>query len=240
MSKIKPIEIWDLPLRLFHWLLVLFIIAAYILGNLGGVYLEWHIHAGIVILSLLAFRLVWGFVGSTHSRFRHFVPSFPRLYAYLLSPKPVLGHSPLAALWIIVILLLLLFCSASGLFSVDDEIGIEGPFSRFVTSSWNQSLTGIHFILQNLIQFFVALHLIAIAFYLAVKGNNLLLPMVTGKSYVQGTNEIASITRNGRLPVCIALGVSISVFCLIESVVWLERVAPLPDKAQPNIHVPIW
>ena len=73
------IRIWDLPTRLFHWLLVLAMVAAVITGELGGGLMDWHGRIGLGIVGLLAFRLAWGVLGSTYARFAQFFPTPARI-----------------------------------------------------------------------------------------------------------------------------------------------------------------
>ena len=74
----KIIRIWDLPIRLFHWLLLAGIILSFVTVKIGGNAMSWHALSGYCVLSLIIFRIIWGFVGSYHARFIHFVPSPPR------------------------------------------------------------------------------------------------------------------------------------------------------------------
>ncbi|MFM2029186.1 MAG: hypothetical protein RL517_377, partial [Pseudomonadota bacterium] len=92
--KIK-IRVWDLPIRLFHWLLVACIIASFITVKLGGNAMEWHARLGYCVLTLIIFRILWGLIGSHHARFIHFVPSPKALVNYILGKtKAGLGHNP--------------------------------------------------------------------------------------------------------------------------------------------------
>ena len=63
------IHVWDVPVRLFHWLLVLLVVALFVTGKLGGNWLEWHKRAGFSVLGLIIFRIIWGFVGNDYARF---------------------------------------------------------------------------------------------------------------------------------------------------------------------------
>ena len=105
----RTIRIWDLPTRLFHWLLLLLVVASFVTGWVGGNLIEWHARAGIAITGLLAFRLVWGFVGSTYARFAHFVPGPGRLLTYVRGQWRGLGHNPLGALSVLALLAILIF-----------------------------------------------------------------------------------------------------------------------------------
>ncbi|MFZ6656474.1 cytochrome b/b6 domain-containing protein [Undibacterium sp. TJN19] len=71
-SHKKRILLWDLPLRLFHWLLVLAITTATVTGFVGGNWMNLHAKAGLAIVGLLSFRLAWGFVGTSYVRFSNF------------------------------------------------------------------------------------------------------------------------------------------------------------------------
>ena len=95
----KLIRVWDLPIRLFHWLLVFCIAGSLISVNLGGNAIQWHARFGYCILTLLVFRIIWGFIGSTHARFASFFPTRQGLLNYLQGQGPqYLGHNPLGAL----------------------------------------------------------------------------------------------------------------------------------------------
>ncbi|MEY4593479.1 MAG: hypothetical protein RIR18_2374, partial [Pseudomonadota bacterium] len=92
------VKVWDLPLRLFHWLLAISIGSAWVTAelseDLGEGAIEIHSKIGLFILGLVSFRIVWGFVGSTHARFAHFFPTPSRLKAYLSGDSHPLGHNP--------------------------------------------------------------------------------------------------------------------------------------------------
>jgi cytochrome b len=177
--------IWDLPTRVFHWVL-----AAAVLGLLatgfGGV-MEWHFRFGYVVLSLLLFRLVWGFVGGRWSRFSAFIYA-PRLLVAQLRgqghPDQLIGHSPLGALSVFALLGFLLLQVSTGLVA-DDEVSASGPLTRFVpgavvsaASSWHT--TAGKWILVAL----VTLHVLAVLFYVLVQRRRLVRPMITGDKLV--------------------------------------------------------
>ena len=175
----RTIRIWDLPTRLFHWLLLLLVVASFVTGWVGGNLIEWHARAGIAITGLLAFRLVWGFVGSTYARFAHFVPGPGRVLAYVRGQWRGLGHNPVGALSVLALLAILIFQAVSGLVA-NDDIAFEGPLYNLVSKATSDSLSSLH--RQNfwIIIGLVSLHVLAIAFYALVKKDNLVKPMITG------------------------------------------------------------
>lgn len=179
------VAVWDLPTRLFHWVLVLLVTVSLITGNLGGVQgMELHMLAGYAILALIGFRLVWGFVGSRHSRFADFVAGPGRVLAYargLLSGghRPTLGHNPLGGWSVMALLASLLVQAATGLFA-NDDILTEGPLASRVGKGVSDALTEVHEINANLLYVLIGVHLAAIVFYAIVHRENLVRPMITG------------------------------------------------------------
>lgn len=177
------IRIWDLPTRLFHWLLALCVIGLITTGTLGGAWMEWHLRLGYAVLALLLFRLVWGFLGGRWSRFASFVYSPRSLLRYLRGRAPLehtAGHTPLGALSVFALLLALAAQVGSGLMS-DDEIATFGPLVRFVSGETVSAATGFHKdVGQYLVIGLLVLHLLAIAWYLFVKRQPLVHPMLKG------------------------------------------------------------
>ncbi|WVM91623.1 cytochrome b/b6 domain-containing protein [Halopseudomonas pachastrellae] len=113
--------VWDLPLRLFHWLLALSVTGALVTISLGGNWMVWHERCGLAVIGLLAFRLVWGLCGSTHSRFASFFPTPARLKAYISGNWQHQGHNPIGAFSVFALLGLMAFQAVTGLFSNDDS-----------------------------------------------------------------------------------------------------------------------
>src|SRR5471030_1835499 len=163
VAEKKRILVWDLPTRVFHWSLVLAVTVAVVSGEIGGDWMEVHGKAGLAILGLVAFRLAWGFAGSTHARFLSFLPTAAKLRAYLRGRWKGQGHNPLGALSIFALLGLLGTQAVTGLFG-NDEI----------------SFTGLHKQLAYALLVVLAVHIVAILVYLLIKKDNLVKPMVTG------------------------------------------------------------
>lgn len=199
------IRVWDLPTRAFHWLLAASVIGMIGTAKLGGNWMEWHLRLGHVVLALLVFRLLWGFVGGHWSRFASFLFSPVSVWGYLRGHAPAsryIGHSPLGALSVFALLAVLLTQVVTGLMS-DDEIAFFGPLVRFVDGSVVSQATSFHKdIGQWLVIALVALHLAAILVYQFVKRHNLIGPMVHGDKAVSAP---APSSRDGLAQRALAL-----------------------------------
>jgi cytochrome b len=189
------VRVWDLPTRLFHWLLAAAVIGLVATGYIGGALIDWHARLGYSVLTLVLFRLVWGFVGGHWSRFRSFLYAPSSVVAYLRGkshPDHLVGHNPLGAGSVFAMLLVLLAQVGTGLVS-DDEISFQGPLNRFVSSSKGLTATWYHKeIGQWLVIGLVVIHVAAVLFYLLRKRQNLVRPMVTGDK------DMATQTRSSR------------------------------------------
>ena len=179
------IRVWDLPTRLFHWLLVLAVTVCFVTGAVGLTAMSLHMLSGLVVLGLLLFRLGWGVVGGQQSRFSAFVRGPRRVIRYAAdmlhgSAPRYLGHNPLGGWSILAMLLALAVQAGTGLFASDDIL-TQGPLHHLVDSTLAYQLTRIHRYNRFVVAGLVAVHLLAVAFYLWVKRDNLLRPMITGK-----------------------------------------------------------
>ncbi|MEE2683656.1 MAG: cytochrome b/b6 domain-containing protein [Pseudomonadota bacterium] len=178
--------IWDLPLRIFHWLLVIFVALAWYTVKVSGD-MDLHMLAGQAILALLIFRIIWGFIGTRHSLFKNFIFGIKEVIFYLKSifsssAKKYVGHNPLGSIAVFIMLSLLLFQTITGLFATDYDGYFKGPLNDFISSAAGSSITGLHH--ENFELFIVSMifiHLFAIFFHLLVKKENLIFPMFSGK-----------------------------------------------------------
>jgi cytochrome b len=184
-STDQAIRVWDLPTRLFHWLLALCVLGAVGSAWVGGNAMVWHFRLGYCVLGLLGFRLVWGLVGGRWSRFASFLYAPATVLRYLRGERRPgehldVGHNPLGAFSVFALLGLLALQVGTGLVA-DDEIANVGPLNRFVESSTAASATSWHRTGgQWLIVALVALHVAAIVYYLVRKRQNLVKPMLSG------------------------------------------------------------
>ncbi|RJQ86869.1 MAG: cytochrome B [Desulfobacteraceae bacterium] len=180
----RMIMIWDRPTRLFHWALVLLVTTSFVTAKIGGNAMRYHMWSGFSILALLIFRLVWGIIGSRYARFSSFVRGPTAVWRYtrsLMRPDHPghLGHNPLGGWSIIAMLLALLLQAVTGLFA-NDEIFTQGPLYPWVSNPTSRLLTHIHHLNQWVILTLIGLHVLAVFFYLLVKRDNLITPMITG------------------------------------------------------------
>ncbi|HHV49622.1 cytochrome b/b6 domain-containing protein [Azonexus hydrophilus] len=179
MSETRKILIWDLPTRLFHWLLVLAIVALVVTGKAGGSWMEWHGRLGLLVLGLLVFRLLWGVMGSTYARFAGFFPTPAKVAAYLRGQWHAPGHNPLGACSVLALLAVPLFQALTGLVA-NDDIAFVGPLYDLVGRDLSNLATRWHLLAVNVLLALVALHVAAILFYAHIKKDNLVKPMVLG------------------------------------------------------------
>lgn len=185
----KIIRVWDLPIRLFHWLLAACILVSFITVNIGGNAMEIHARSGYCVLALIIFRVCWGLVGSHHARFINFVPSPQGFFRYVLGKsKAGLGHNPLGALSVIALIASVGLQAVTGLFA-NDDILFEGPFAKYVSNSMVSFLTSVHRFNETVLLVLIALHLCAILYYYKFKGENLVKPMIVGDKEIDPSEE---------------------------------------------------
>lgn len=179
----SPVRIWDLPTRVFHWVLVALLAAAWYTAEEGPI--EWHAWIGQTLLALIVYRVIWGIVGSETARFGHFVKGPKAVLNYLKGlfsrqTPPAAGHNPLGGLMVIVLLGLIAAQATLGLFA-NDDIYFDGPLRHMVSKSLSDTLTGLHHQIFDFILIAAAIHVAAALFYLVFKRENLIRAMVTGK-----------------------------------------------------------
>ena len=184
-SDLVPTRVWDLPTRLFHWVLAACLLGLVGTGLTGGNALEWHMRLGVAVGALLVFRLLWGLLGGRWSRFTSFLYSPAAVWRYLRRRPTAedrfdVGHNPLGSFSVFGLLGVLALQVGTGLVA-DDEIATTGPLNRFVSGATASWATGWHKGYgQWLIYALVALHIGAIVFHVAWKKQRLVRPMWQG------------------------------------------------------------
>ncbi len=177
-------RVWDAPTRLFHWAVTLLFITSYVSAQASWDSL--HYWSGYAMLAMLLFRLVWGFVGSETSRFHRFLRSPAAAFAHLATfgsrePDREIGHNAAGGWMVLVMLAALLLQAGTGLFAGNLREGSGGPFMRQIPEPTQHLLTTIHQLNVNVILVLIALHIMAIIAYAAVKRHDLVRAMVTGR-----------------------------------------------------------
>jgi cytochrome b len=173
------VRIWDLPVRLFHWAIVLIVPAMWATHEFGR--MDLHILLGQILLGLVLFRLIWGLTGGSTARFSGFVRGPRAVARYLRRGGPVFGHNPLGGWSVVLMLLVLLTQIGLGLFATDEDALYEGPLSHLVSYDAARILAHRHETFFYVLLALIAVHLAAILYYRLVRRDDLITPMVTGR-----------------------------------------------------------
>ena len=223
----QRIRIWDLPVRLFHWTLVVLMAVSYFSGQAGGDWMKLHFWSGYSILTLLLFRIAWGFVGSTTARFAHFIKGPIAAIEHLKElagadrPRDV-GHNPLGGAMVLALLLGLLLQVVAGLFSADTDTGlVTGPLAGLVADKWIERATSFHTFWINILLLMVAVHVLAALIYLVWKRQNLIGAMFTGRKRLDdvvapGEAQPALSFASGRLALSLLIVAAAIVYFIVR------------------------
>lgn len=203
-----PVKLWDLPVRLVHWSFVALLPGLWYTAENGD--METHLKLGMVTLILVVFRILWGLVGTSSARFSHFVRGPITIGRYLRGlfskeGEPIVGHNPLGAISVVALLLLLGGQILLGLVAQDTDGLFSGPLNYLVEYDTAERARELHELGFNVILAVVVLHVAAVVFYLAVKRDNLVGPMITGRKHY--TAPVAAPTRvpAWRVAVCLVI-----------------------------------
>ena len=194
----QRLRVWDLPTRLFHWSLAASVPALIVTAKTGA--MDWHFRLGYLVLALLLFRIVWGFVGGRWSRFSAFIYSPASLLAYLrgrAAPAHSIGHTPLGALSVFALLGALALQVLAGLAS-DDAITFTGPLAAQVPGVWSSAATDWHKGAgQWLVIALMVLHVAAVLVYVLFKRQTLVRPMLSGDKTVEDAPALPASRDDG-------------------------------------------
>jgi cytochrome b len=190
-QKRDAVTVWDLPTRLFHWVLVALIVLQYASGELGLFSMDWHFCLGYATLALIVFRVLWGFFGSTTSRFPHFVRGPLAVWRYTVAllqgrAHGAIGHNPLGGWSVLVMLASVALQSVTGLFSTDD-LETTGPLAARVSEATVKWMTRIHHWNRYVLLLLIVLHLAAVLAHWVWRRDNLVAPMVHGRKRIEVT-----------------------------------------------------
>ena len=205
--------VWDLPVRVAHWTLLLAVVGCWATHYAGVEWFAWHRRFGYVVLVLVGFRLVWGFVGTRHARFAAFLRGPRATLAYLRGRSgPVVGHNPLGALSVIALLVVLLLQASTGLFA-NDEIMNAGPFYGWISPQLSNRISGVHVASSNVLLALIGLHVAAVAWQVRARRRPLVSAMFTGRKAAELVPPIEEIraSRTGRaLAIVVALATALA------------------------------
>jgi cytochrome b len=213
----QPIKVWDLPVRLFHWSIVVLILAAWVSQELQ--WMNLHMRIGQTILTLVLFRIAWGFIGSDTARFLRFLKNPVAAFRHLAhirrrEPDLEVGHNAAGGWMVLVMLALLCVQAGTGLFSNDDG-NTEGPLMHLVGKDESDWLSHIHSLNFRFIEIVILLHVLAIAAYAVLKRQNLVWPMVIGTKIMPGDVPAPRLVRPAWAVVTLVVAVGV--------VVWVVR-----------------
>lgn len=203
-----PVKLWDVPVRVVHWSFVALLPWLWWTAESGD--LDTHLKLGTVMLILVVFRILWGLLGSSTARFSRFVRgpvTVARYFRGLFGKdgEPIVGHNPLGAISVVALLLLLALQIGFGLVAQDTDGLYSGPLNYLVDYDTAETARDWHELGFNVILAVVAIHVLAIAFYLAVKRDNLIGPMITGRKRYTGPVMAPTMAPPWRLAVCLVL-----------------------------------
>lgn len=183
----KPdIRVWDIWIRIFHWVLVVSVGFLLISGETGFLFFDWHRNVGEWVLVLLLFRVIWGFIGSSNTSLVGLIVNPLKAFSHLAqllrgTTAQTRGHNAAGGWAVIIMLLAILFQAISGLFIADEDELIEGVFYGELSSGASEQLLHLHHLNAEFIMVLVAVHIAMIFFYLIRAGQNLIKPMLTGR-----------------------------------------------------------
>ena len=195
-----PMRVWDLPIRFFHWAIVVLVAVSYVSINVNA--MRVHLLSGYAVLALLLFRLVWGFVGSDTARFAKFLGSPLAGLRHLArfggrEADNQVGHNE-AGGWMVLVILLLLAAEVLTGLAANDDGATEGPLLKYVGKAASDRLTAWHDgPLKIALLAAIGLHVLAIVAYAAIKRQNLLRPMLTGKKMLPAATRAPRMAPAG-------------------------------------------
>ncbi|HEX8838896.1 MAG TPA: cytochrome b/b6 domain-containing protein [Sphingomicrobium sp.] len=201
----KPV--WDLPIRLVHWLLAALILFSW--WSVRTHHTDWHIWSGCAILALLIFRLLWGFAGSSTARFATFVRGPRGVADYFRGRWTGVGHNPLGALSVIALLGAVAIQVGLGLVAEDEDGLYTGPLYRLVSIDTSDRARDLHENWFKVILALIALHVVAILYY-RLRGRGLLGPMITGKAVLDPGTEPMQPGKWWAALICLAVAIGIT------------------------------
>ena len=236
---VSQITVWDIGVRLFHWLLVGPVVAALVTRRFAPKpLLDLHIVFGTLVFALVVFRLIWGFTGSQHARFASFIvgPSAALRYLRTLLAGRAgshIGHNPLGAMMIVALLLALGLLTATGLVALGGELK-QGPFAAFTSFVTGHDAKAIHQFLAYGLLGLIVLHVAGVAMESLRIRENIVRAMLTGRKAVAGARPArATVSARPRL------AAAIFAVIVVATLPWVVHFARLPGLGVPTVPLDI-
>lgn len=209
----RKVLVWDLPIRLFHWLTVALLVVLYVTERLN--WIGWHVRAGQILLGLVIFRLIWGMVGSETARFTHFIASPKKAVQHCKrmvrrEPDTGIGHNAAGGWMVLLIIALLLIQCLTGVI-INNDIANEGGWTEMIPASVADAISSSHAWLWDVLLAAIAVHIAAIATYAIAKRHNLLIPMLTGRKPLPPAMPAPRIAKLWLAAVALAIGAAASI-----------------------------
>jgi cytochrome b len=215
--------VWDIPVRLFHWLLVLCLFGQWLTSEVLEDAMDIHFTIGYCTLGLIIFRLIWGFVGTKYARFNSFISGPKTMMVYLktiISKQHTLsiGHNSVGGMILPAVIILVGLQAISGLFTSDDVI-YSGPYYDSANAEFQEWMQWLHHNIFDVLLAIIGLHLVAIGWYLVFLKHDLTGPMFDGKKAIAQKEAI----EDSQLIKAILLMCLVAIF-----VYWLVEINPPP------------
>lgn len=212
--------VWDWPLRVTHWLLVLCVAGSFATHYAGIEWFRWHLRFGYGVFVLVGFRIAWGLVGPRHARFASFVRGPRAILDYLRgngATRETVGHNPLGAVAVLAVLGVLGFQAVTGLYA-NDEIANSGPWYGWIDQELSNRLTGLHQDSADVLLVLIGLHLAAIGWYTLRRRQPLVRAMWTGRKPAAAVPPEEAIERSGGwLAALIALAIAAALAAAVQA-----------------------
>ena len=210
-------RVWDAPIRLFHWAVVLLVCSSWVTQHEG--WIDQHMRCGYAMTTLLLFLLIWGFAGSDTARFARFLKSPVAALHHLArvyrgEPDHEIGHNA-AGGWMVLVMLGLLCVQAGTGLCANDEVSVEGPLAQLVGPGNSDWLSHIHAVNFRLIEAAIVLHLLAILTYRVWCGHRLVTPMVTGNKRLPDTLPVPRMASTARAAAALCAAAALVAFVVI-------------------------
>lgn len=222
--------VWDLPLRLFHWILALVLVACWATQEMGSRWMPVHMWLGYAAGALVIFRCIWGFAGPRHARFGSFVAGPVAVLAYLRAwlggtPPEHTGHNPAGGWSVLAMLALVAGQVATGMLNSDDTF-YAGPWHYEVPGRIADAAGRLHHDLFYGLAILAGAHVAAVLAYRWRPGVDLVRPMITGRKRIEGPG----IEDSRSLRAVLAVLVAVALMTLAVAL------APAPDPADLGIY----